>query len=66
MERTLLVVTGLAREARVAEGAGVTTLCSGGDSLRLADMLRSQDSRGWSRLWSLAVLLTFLNREGSR
>lgn len=27
---------------------------------------RSQDSRGWSRLWSLAVLLTFLNREGSR
>ncbi|MBL9193509.1 MAG: asparagine synthase (glutamine-hydrolyzing) [Opitutaceae bacterium] len=27
---------------------------------------RSRDSRGWSRLWSLAVLLTFLNREGSR
>ncbi len=43
MERTLLVVTGLAREARVAEGAGVTTLCSGGDSLRLSDMLRDVD-----------------------
>jgi len=27
---------------------------------------RSQDSRSWSRLWSLAVLLAYLNREGAR
>ena len=43
MERTLLVVTGLAREARAAEGSGITTLCSGGDSLRLAEMLAQVD-----------------------
>ncbi|MDE2363153.1 MAG: phosphorylase [Hyphomicrobiales bacterium] len=39
MERTLLVVTGLTREARAAAGPGITTLCSGGDSRRLERML---------------------------
>ena len=39
MNRSLLVVTGLQREARAARGTGIETICSGGDSLRLADML---------------------------
>ena len=43
MERKLLVVTGLAREARAAEGSGISTLCGGGDSHRLAEMLAGVD-----------------------
>lgn len=43
MERTLLVVTGLVREARAAESPGIATLCSGGDSRRLAEMLAGVD-----------------------
>lgn len=45
MERTLLVVTGLSREARAASGAGVTTVCSGGDPARLAVLLAEIDAR---------------------
>jgi adenosylhomocysteine nucleosidase len=47
MERSLLIVTGLAREAREAEGSGVTTLCSGGDSVRLAAILDATDAAGF-------------------
>src|SRR5690349_11041440 len=35
----LLVVTGLQREAKVATGDGVATLCSGGNSRALTDLL---------------------------
>ena len=45
MQRTLLVVTGLSREARAAEGLGIATVCSGGDSARLSDMLGDIDPR---------------------
>lgn len=38
---TLLVLTGLQREARISAGEGVATLCSGGDSRALADRLES-------------------------
>ncbi len=37
----LLVITGLRREARIAAGDGVATLCSGGDSRALAGLLES-------------------------
>lgn len=38
---SLLVVTGLRREARIAAGDGVVTVCSGGDSAALAGLLDS-------------------------
>jgi hopanoid-associated phosphorylase len=37
----LLVITGLHREARIAAGDGVATLCSGGDPRALAGLLES-------------------------
>jgi hopanoid-associated phosphorylase len=36
---TLLVITGLQREARIAAGDGVMTLCSGGDAVLLRERL---------------------------
>jgi hopanoid-associated phosphorylase len=45
MNGTLLVVTGLQKEARSAQGAGITTLCSGGDSERLRGILAASDPR---------------------
>jgi len=36
---TLLVVTGLQREARIARGPGVVTVCSGGNALLLQKRL---------------------------
>lgn len=41
--RTLLVVTGLQKEARAAGGEGLVTLCSGGDSERLRTVLAALD-----------------------
>ncbi len=38
---TLLVVTGLEREARIARGPGVVTLCSGGNTALLQERLSS-------------------------
>ena len=55
MERSLLVVTGLAREARAAESLGITTLCSGGDSLRLAAMLAEIDAAAFWGVVSFGI-----------
>lgn len=41
----VLAVTGLAREARIAAGPGVVTMCGGGDSGRLRRMLRGHHGR---------------------
>ncbi len=43
MEPELLVVTGLLKEARAAQGPGIRTLCSGGDSDRLRKLLDDLD-----------------------
>lgn len=40
----ILVVTGLAREAQVAEGAGIVTIGAGGNPSRLQAMLAEQDA----------------------
>jgi adenosylhomocysteine nucleosidase len=48
MGRKVLVVTGLQKEARAARGAGVATVCSGGDSSRLRHLLAAhQPSSYW-------------------
>ena len=44
-ERPVLAVTGLAREARIAAGPGVITVCSGGDPKRLRTLLEAVDGR---------------------
>ncbi len=44
----LLVITGLRREAQVAAGEGVVTLCSGGDTKLLRERLSSFFSAGMS------------------
>jgi hopanoid-associated phosphorylase len=44
-ERPVLAVTGLAREARIAAGPGVITICSGGDPRRLRTLLEAVDGR---------------------
>ena len=43
MDPELLVVTGLLKEARAAQGPGIRTLCSGGDSNRLRKLLAELD-----------------------
>jgi len=43
--RPVLAVTGLAREARIASGPGVITVCSGGDPQRLRSLLAAVDGR---------------------
>ncbi len=43
--RPVLAVTGLAREARIAAGPGVITVCSGGDPQRLRALLAAVDGR---------------------
>jgi hopanoid-associated phosphorylase len=42
---SVLVVTGLAVEARIAAGPGITTICSGGDPDRLRELLEPIDPR---------------------
>src|SRR5215217_712246 len=42
----ILVVTGLALEARIAAGPHITTLCSGGDPLLLRSRLAATGPRG--------------------
>ncbi len=41
--RPILIVTGLAQEARIAEGPGLTVICSSSDPTQLRAMLRSFD-----------------------
>ena len=48
--RKLLVVTGLQKESRAAEGEGIVTLCSGGDGERLRQLL---GSRGSENFWAV-------------
>jgi hopanoid-associated phosphorylase len=43
---SVLVVTGLAVEARIAAGPGIMALCSGGDPERLRGLLESVEPRG--------------------
>jgi hopanoid-associated phosphorylase len=51
----VLVVTGVAREARIAAGFGIVTLCSGGSPARLRDLLATYDASGLSAVVSFGI-----------
>jgi adenosylhomocysteine nucleosidase len=51
----ILVVTGLAREARFAEGPGMATFCSGGAPERLRLQLRNADPADFSAVISFGL-----------
>ena len=55
MDSTLLVVTGLQKEARAAGGPGIATLCSGGDSERLRTMLARLDPASYWGVVSFGI-----------
>lgn len=50
-----LVVTGVAREAKIASAPGVVTLCSGGSPARLRQLLGHQDPAGISCVMSFGI-----------
>ena len=52
---TVLAVTGLAREARIASGPGVRAVASGGNARRLAEMLDSECRRGAIAIISFGI-----------
>ncbi|TNC12109.1 phosphorylase [Methylobacterium terricola] len=51
----VLAVTGLAREARLADGPGVAAVGAGGDPERLRDLLRARRSPGCRAVMSLGI-----------
>jgi adenosylhomocysteine nucleosidase len=51
----VLVVTGVAREAKIAAGPGVQTVCSGGSPQRLRDLLSKHDPRGLTAVISFGI-----------
>ncbi|BCJ91983.1 hypothetical protein IZ6_27180 [Terrihabitans soli] len=51
----VLVVTGVAREAKLAAGPGVVTVCSGGSPERLRTLLARQDPRGITAVISFGI-----------
>lgn len=51
----VLVVTGVAREAKLAAGPGVVTVCSGGSPHRLRTLLARQDPRGITAVLSFGI-----------
>ena len=53
--RPVLAVTGLKAEARIAAGAGVTTVVGGGDPARLALLLQGTLSKGASAVISFGI-----------
>ncbi len=52
---SVLVVTGLAAEARIAAGPGVVTVAGGGDAARLALLLRAALGRGAGAVVSFGI-----------
>ena len=55
MEPQLLVVTGLLKEAKAAKGPGIHTLCSGGDSVGLRDLLNTLDPNAFWGVVSFGI-----------
>jgi hopanoid-associated phosphorylase len=51
----VLVVTGVAREARIAAGPGVETICSGGSPARLRSLLARHDHTGITTVMSFGI-----------
>src|SRR5262245_14971293 len=51
----VLVVTGVRREAKIAEGPGVKTVCSGGSPARLRTLLAGQDPYGITAVMSFGI-----------
>lgn len=51
----VLVVTGVQREAKIAAGPGVKTICSGGSPARLRTLLAGQDSYGITAVMSFGI-----------
>jgi hopanoid-associated phosphorylase len=51
----VLVVTGVAREAKLAAGPGVVTVCSGGSPHRLRTLLARQDPKGITAVISFGI-----------
>ena len=52
---SVLVVTGVAREARIAAAPGVTTICSGGSPARLREQLKRHDLSSTSCVISFGI-----------
>lgn len=52
---TILVVTGVAREARIAAGPSVVTVCSGGSPERLRTLLARHDINGLTTVMSFGI-----------
>jgi adenosylhomocysteine nucleosidase len=53
--RSVVAVTGLNVEARIAEGAGVRTIAGGGDAQRLAAALEREFTRGAAAIISFGI-----------
>jgi hopanoid-associated phosphorylase len=51
----VLVVTGVAREAKIAAGPGVVTVCSGGSPHRLRTLLAQQPPQGLTAVISFGI-----------
>src|ERR1700754_5086120 len=51
----VLVVTGVAREAKIAAGPGVETICSGGSPARLRGQLGAQQPEGLTAAISFGI-----------
>ena len=51
----MLVVTGVAREAKIAAGPGVETICSGGSPARLRSLLARYDPSGITTVMSFGI-----------
>ena len=51
----VLVVTGVRREAKIAAGPGMKTICSGGSPARLRTQLAGQDSYGITAVMSFGI-----------
>jgi len=53
--KPILAVTGLARESRIAAGAGVEVVCSGGDPVRLRSRLDGLTARRYHAVISFGI-----------
>ena len=52
---TVLVITGVAREAKLAAGPGIVTVCSGGSPRRLRALLARQGPKGITAVLSFGI-----------
>jgi len=52
---TVLIITGVAREAKIASGPGVETICSGGSPARLRSLLARYDPAGITTVMSFGI-----------